>query len=78
MNHLDGQPAVAIVHCPGIPDLAPLVTRLATALEDLMTWGVEHDDERINYISVQVDRISIANARAALKSVPVEMRRKTP
>ena len=42
------------------------VKALAEALVGLMQWGVELDDERLHYVSVQVERADIARARAAL------------
>lgn len=42
------------------------VKALAEALTKLMEWGVELNDERLHYVSVQVERADIALARAAL------------
>lgn len=39
---------------------------LAAALRELMNWGVEFDDERLGYISVQVDREAIKDAQRVL------------
>lgn len=39
---------------------------LAAALRELMNWGVEFDDERLSYISVQVNREAIKDAQRAL------------
>ncbi len=36
------------------------------ALENLMAWGLEFDDKRLQYISVQVGRGDIEDAEAAL------------
>jgi hypothetical protein len=42
------------------------IARLKAVVEALMAWGVEFDDERLDYIVVQVDRSAIDAARAAL------------
>jgi hypothetical protein len=39
---------------------------LAMALRELMNWGVEFDDERLGYVSVQVNREAIKDAQLAL------------
>jgi len=39
---------------------------LVTAAREVMTWGVEHDDARLDYITVQVDRTAISNLQAAI------------
>lgn len=43
------------------------VARLEEALRTLMEWGVELDDVRLHYISVQIERADIKAARAALE-----------
>jgi len=45
------------------------VPRLIAALEELLRSGVEHDDCRVSYLTMQVDRDAIADARAVLASV---------
>ncbi len=40
---------------------------LEEALQNLMTWGVEFDDARVRYISVQVDRPAVEAAERALR-----------
>lgn len=42
------------------------VKALAEALEGLMQWGVEQDDERLHYVTVQVERADIVVAGDAL------------
>jgi len=44
--------------------------RLRTALEELMQWGVELDDARLKYITVQVDRSAAEAAQEALREEP--------
>jgi len=44
--------------------------RLREAMTNLMCWGVEFDDERIGYVSVQVDRVAIDDAKAVLAPAP--------
>jgi hypothetical protein len=56
--------------CRSLRDLLDARARakeLETALREVMAWGVEHDDPRMDYITVQVDRVTIAAARAAAK-----------
>lgn len=43
------------------------VERLRAALTELMNWGVEFDDARLHYITVQVDRDAIKDALEQLK-----------
>ena len=45
----------------------PHAERLAEALKDLMAWGVEFDDSRLGYLSVQVGREALEAACAALR-----------
>lgn len=40
---------------------------LVDALREFLASGVEHDDPRINYVTMQVDKGAIEQARAALK-----------
>lgn len=40
---------------------------LVDALQELLRSGVEHDDPRINYMTMQIDKAAIEQARAALK-----------
>ena len=42
------------------------VKRLEEALREIMQWGVEQDDARLKYITVQVDRADIEKAQEAL------------
>lgn len=42
---------------------------LVETLNDIMAWGVEFDDERLDYISVQVPRASIADAKKLLATL---------
>ena len=42
----------------------PHAEKLADALKDLMAWGVEFDDARLGYLSVQVDRAALESALA--------------
>lgn len=37
-----------------------------------MAWGVEHDDARLGYIVVQVDRVAVEQAHAALAARAAE------
>jgi len=46
------------------------VEALEKALSDLMAWGVEHDNPGIGYITVQVDRAAVEQARVLLKGKP--------
>jgi hypothetical protein len=47
------------------------ISTLETALSDLMAWGVEHDNPGIGYITVQVDRAAVQQARLLLERKPV-------
>ena len=40
---------------------------LYEALTELLTFGVELDDERMSYVVAQIDRNALADARKALK-----------
>jgi len=44
--------------------------RLRTALEELMQWGVEYNDSRLKYITVQVDRKAAEAAQETLREEP--------
>lgn len=45
---------------------------LRGAVEDLLSSGVEHDDPRVGYVLMQVNRASIAAAKRALAAAKEE------
>ena len=49
------------------PAAPPAGASLHDAVRDMMCWGVELDDARLKYITVQVDRAAIAAVEAALE-----------
>lgn len=46
------------------------VERLREALEDMVTSAVEFEDERIKYVTMQIDKVTLDAARAALSGEP--------
>lgn len=46
--------------------LATRLRALEAAARELITWGVEFDDERLGYLTVQVDREALADLQALL------------
>jgi hypothetical protein len=52
-------------------ELEDQVRQMREALERLMEWGVEFDDERLKFITVQVDRSEIVRAQSALSVAPL-------
>lgn len=65
---------VVVVSNPGLEErdaayishAANLFPELVEALAEMLTYGVEMDDERIGYVTAQLDRVTIDRARAAL------------
>ena len=43
--------------------------RLRSAARNLRQWGVEHDDARLGYLTVQVDRMDVDALDAALAAL---------
>lgn len=53
-------------------DHRTVVDELVEALSKLLTYGVEMDDERIGYVTAQLDRVTIDRSRAALAKAKEE------
>lgn len=64
----------AEIHAQGelIAALRARVAQFESLLADVACMGVEHDDPRIGYVTVQIGRDTLADIRAALAATPAD------